>query len=81
MIPPLVRKPLQAARCRASVNPAMDSPFESPGPPAPLEVRLVCAVGAMGLAVAMGIGRFAFTPLLPAQDAISQVVSLPLQHH
>jgi len=25
----------------------------------------VCAVAAMALAVAMGIGRFAFTPLLP----------------
>jgi hypothetical protein len=34
------------------------------GPPA-LSLMAVCAVATMALAVAMGIGRFAFTPLLP----------------
>ena len=33
--------------------------------PAALSVAAVCAIAAIALAVAMGIGRFAFTPLLP----------------
>jgi hypothetical protein len=31
----------------------------------PLSATAVCAIGAIALAIAMGIGRFAFTPLLP----------------
>lgn len=33
--------------------------------PATLSVAATCAIAAIALAVAMGIGRFAFTPLLP----------------
>ena len=32
---------------------------------ASLSIGAVCAIAATALAVAMGIGRFAFTPLLP----------------
>lgn len=37
----------------------------NPAMPAPLSPWAVCAAGAVSLAVAMGIGRFAFTPMLP----------------
>ncbi len=43
--------------------PAMHSPKAAPQDPTPTWV--VCLAGAIGLVVAMGIGRFAFTPLLP----------------
>ena len=33
--------------------------------PPTLSVAAACTIGAIALAVAMGIGRFAFTPLLP----------------
>jgi len=34
-------------------------------PPRTMSTAAICVAGAAGLAVAMGIGRFAFTPLLP----------------
>src|SRR6185503_1333983 len=36
--------------------------------PEPSAARVAC-IGAVGLAAAMGIGRFAFTPLLPLMQA------------
>jgi MFS family permease len=38
------------------------------GAPAPSAARIAC-IGLLGLAAAMGIGRFAFTPLLPLMQA------------
>jgi hypothetical protein len=44
-------------------NGRMDSPRTLAPPPSP--PWAVCVAGALALAVAMGIGRFAFTPMLP----------------
>src|SRR5262245_64930176 len=43
------------------MRPELDAYTRSPT----LSVAAACTIGAMALAVAMGIGRFAFTPLLP----------------
>jgi MFS family permease len=43
------------------MRPDLDTPARLPA----LSVAAVCAVAATALALAMGIGRFAFTPLLP----------------
>ena len=37
----------------------------NPGDSRPTSARAICIAGALSLAVAMGIGRFAFTPMLP----------------
>jgi len=43
----------------------MTPPIDIQAPPAALSVAAACATALIALAVAMGIGRFAFTPLLP----------------
>lgn len=44
----------------------MNTASSTPGAPhEPTPTWVVCVAGALGLVVAMGIGRFAFTPLLP----------------
>ena len=40
-------------------------PFAAPAVHSPPSFALVCGAGFVALAIAMGIGRFAFTPLLP----------------
>jgi predicted MFS family arabinose efflux permease len=50
---------------QTQLNRDMTRTLEIPAPPAPLAAWRVCAAAAIALAVAMGIGRFAFTPALP----------------
>lgn len=44
-----------------------------PDRPAPRDILITVMLGAAGLAVAQGIGRFAFTPLLPLMQARGEI--------
>lgn len=52
-----------------------DEPMTQPQPPSssPAGVALIALVGLTGLASAMGVGRFAFTPLLPLMQQAGEL--------
>lgn len=58
---------------RPTAAPAAAAPREAAPLRSEREARRIAVAGAAGLAAAMGIGRFAFTPLLPLMQAEGQL--------